>query len=174
MGCLNVPTDGEPDTVVTTTTTTTTTTTQPPVVDTSWPASVRNNMREDIGPWKQTVTIGNVRWDGNRILFDYLDGAGRQRSWGPKRGRKNVNSCLVVLIEKDGKLHQCAVDWLWGGLDWQTKTPFIGHGNLINPPLRGWKAKRGERLGICVCAHNWSYGPGNVRERSNVAWITYE
>ena len=177
-GCQYLP-DGWTDNatnavpVVTTTTTTTTTTTQPG--PTTFPVSERNNAVEDVTHWDETVQIRNVRFESPGIKWDYVDGTNQnQERWKMTNKSKGerLNGTLCALIDKDGTLYQCNLDSLRPGMDYQTMAPFKSHGNLIKPPLNGWRASRGERLGIYITGVNWVYGVG-TRERSNLVWVEY-
>jgi hypothetical protein len=175
VGCVTQ--EVKPPTVVTPTTPTTpTTTTTIPPVDHNFPPSIRNNAVEDVAAWDETVAIGSVKFEPHRITWRYLDGTEvRQQLWEmtAKSRRERLNGTLCALIERNGKWHQCNLDSLRPGMSWQTRAPFTSHGNLLKSPLRNWKARRGERLGIYVTGVNWVYGVG-TRERSNVVWIEYE
>jgi hypothetical protein len=140
----------------------------------SFPKSKRNNGNEDVSGWLETVKISNVRFESPGIKWDY-DPKGKQLQQGWKSkydDGKPLNGCLAVLVEKDGELHQCNIDYIRPGMNFQTLSPFQKHGNLLKPPLRGWSAQSGERLGVYVTGLNWAYG-GGTRERSNVVWVSY-
>jgi len=140
----------------------------------SFPASVPNN-GADVSGWPQTCTIGNVRWQSPGITWDYTD-EGDRDTWPIIS--KDLNGHLCALVQKpDGTWNQCFLDSLRGkgrnGWNQQTLKPFQVHGDLIESPLNGWKAKKGERIGIYIVSSGWAYPDTGTHKRSNVVWTEY-
>ena len=145
-----------------------------PDEDKSFPESVPNN-GADVSVWPQSCTLGKVIWQSPGITWTYSD-EGDRDAWPEFSGDLNGHLCALIK-GSDGNWHQCYLDSLRrkgrNGWNSQTLAPFQKHGNLIKPPLNGWKAKRGEKIGIYVVPTGWVYRDTGHRGRSNVVWTEY-
>jgi len=141
----------------------------------TFPASVPNN-GPDFSTWEQTTTIGNVRWESPGIRWDHIV-EGNRNLWKVFGG--DLNGHLVLLIQNSsGVWEQCLIDSIRpkrfvNGYDFQTLAPFKSHGNKVKGSLKGWSAKKGEKIGVFLVNGGWGYPRSGSGERSNAVWTTY-
>lgn len=147
-----------------------------PVAD--FPSNTRaNNMQESVAKWAVTCTIGEINWEPSRWTWKYLTGIDRQKGWKPtaRDGSKTLNGQVIFLLpDGAGGYWECALDYTLPGEGWHVYNMFESHGNLLDGPMKGWKAKAGDRIGFLVASGNWrACSPPVSRERSNVLWFVY-
>ncbi len=128
-------------------------------------------LHPDISSWPATATL-KASLTRNSVLLHH----NKARVWGPAREISGV-PCIGnvwLLIPKDGKWLAVTWEWMRPGQTSKSKSNCNGeHIKRYDHIPKSWTPQKGVKYGLLVSGLARS-ATRNVRERSNVAWLTWQ
>lgn len=140
----------------------------PPVPESDIPEGT-TWLHHDVSSWPVTATL-DASISGDKLILSY----DKAKTWPATAttAGDGLNANPWVFVELDGRWYAATFEWLRFG---QTSKPLytVAGDHVKVSPLSGdWRPSPGQRMGVMVSGLARA-ASRNVRERSNISWITY-